>query len=527
MKEIFAKNKSLIITISFVFILLFIISTGIFLYKKDKLDFLVKNSFFDKPSAFIYKIVWQGKYEKELLESDLKLSNIQKEKAENRADQEGIARVRAEEETQVESVKRNQAEAKAKQEEFEKNLKEQKLSEKEAEEKKMSADNDGDGLTYRRELELGTSDWNNDSDNDGIKDREDLHPAGGGSNMPQTFAWSYGNYNYTFTTSLPEDWFFYYKNKPRLSAENITYVTYGDKFIKEIADKVLAKARENSYCEACLATAFIQSLPYVEDVYTGYDEYPKYPLETLFEKNGDCEDTSYLTAAIIRAMNIDTVLVLLPGHMAVGVWADCDTPGTYYKVGDKCYYYLETTGDGFNLGDIPDTFKYTPATLVSIPEGQRYNVIPRYVKPCDSSSVVPGYYYDGVNFYSDSQCYNLVYCMNYKGYYVDGKTSDLFWDSSCAQIVVKGCIKSTTYSGYFTDGAEYYNDSKCSQRMRLCRPSSVNYGMYWNGYNLFWDSGCNQNVVSGCTKSTYYPSYFFDGTKYYSDHMCSVLADPH
>jgi len=423
-----------------------------------------------------------------------------------------------------EQVTRKGAEAKAKQEEFEKNLKEQQLISKEAEEKMMNADNDSDGLTYRRELELGTSDWNIDSDYDGIPDNLDTHPAGGGRNIPQTFAWSYGGYNWTFTTAIQEDWYDYYRAKPRLPVASAGYITYNDPFIQRISKKILEEAKKDNLCEACLVSAFIQSLPYISDVYTGYDEYPKYPVETFFEKNGDCENTSYLTASIIRAMNIDTVLILLPGHMAVGVWADCNNSGTYYKLNERCYYYIETTGENWNLGDIPDNYRYTTATLVKIPSGETFNVSPQYKKPCYSSPDFPGYYSDGENFYSDSQCNYFAYCLPFEEFYVKPKELNLYWDSSCSQVVVKGCYKSTDYPGYFYDSFGFYYDSQCTQKARICRPSSVYSDRYWDGDYNYWDSSCTQKVVSWCTKSIYYPGYFFNSIdgEIYIDYQCTI-----
>ena len=157
-------------------------------------------------------------------------------------------------------------------------IKEQQLSEKEAEERRMSADNDGDGLTYREELKRGTSDWNTDSDGDGIIDSEDLHPAGGGRNIAQTFAWSYGGYNWTWTEYLHEDWYEYYKAKPRKSAESIEYITSNDPFIKRISNRILeGVAGKSDIHPTWLAVSFVQNLPYVKDIFTGYDEYPKYP----------------------------------------------------------------------------------------------------------------------------------------------------------------------------------------------------------------------------------------------------------
>jgi hypothetical protein len=419
---------------------------------------------------------------------------------------------------------RKEAEAKAKQEEFEKKLKEQQLINKEAEERMMNADNDGDGLTYREELQKGTSDWNKDSDFDGIPDNLDLHPAGGGRYQAQTFTWSYGGYNWTWTANIHEDWYEYYKAKRRSPPLSLEYITSNDPFIKEVAKKISETAEKNNLSKSALAVAFVQSLSYLDDVYTGYDEYPKYPVETFFEKNGDCEDMSYLTASIVDAMNIDSVLIVLPGHMAVGIWFDCEMPGTYYKVGDRCYYYTETTGEGWFSGEIPDKYKYTTATLIKIPSGEKITVSPQYKKPCYASPDFPGYYFDGKNYYSDSQCNYLAYCMPYKEFYINPQTLDFYWDSSCSQLVVKGCSKSTYYPGYFFDGIDYYYDSQCTQKARVCRPSSIYSDRYWDGYNNYWDSNCTQKIVPGCYKSTYRPGYFFDGWDYYYDYQCTQKA---
>jgi len=244
--------------------------------------------------------------------------------------------------------------------------------------------------------------------------------------------------------------------------------------------------------------------------------------ETFFEKNGDCEDMSYLAASIIDAMGYGVVLVLLPRHMAIGIYMDCDTPGTYYKVDGKCYYYVETTTNILAGGEIPDKYRNTRATIIKIPSGETVSVYPHYIKPCYASSNFPGYYSDGENFYSDSQCNHLTNCLRYKGFYINPQTSDLYWDSSCRQIVIKGCYKSKKYPGYFYDDAmEYYHDSRCTQKARLCR-SSPNYAdTYYDGYNEYWDSNCTQKVVPGCAKSVYYPGYFFDGKDYYYDSQCT------
>lgn len=407
--------------------------------------------------------------------------------------------------------------------------KEQELAEKEAEERKMNADNDGDGLTYRRELELGTSDWNTDSDSDGIIDSEDAHPAGGGRNIPQTFAWSYGGHNWTWTESIQEDWHDYYRAKqPRSSPESVEYITSDDPFIKKISKKISENANAKSNInEVWLAISFVQNLPYVDDVFTGYDEYPKYPVETFFEKNGDCEDTSYLAASIIDAMGYGAVLILLPGHMAVGVYMNCDTSGTYYEFEGRCYYYVETTSKDWTGGEIPDRYRNTLATLIKVPSGKTADVYPKYKKPCYASSDFSGYYFDGENYYSDNQCNYLTSCLLYEEFYYNPRIQSFYWDSGCVQIVTKGCSKSTSYPGYFYDDYNFYYDSRCIQKAKICRLSSYYSDRYWDGDYNYWDSNCTQKIVSWCSKSTYNPGYFFNSLDYdyYYDYQCTQKAD--
>ncbi|WP_298665711.1 hypothetical protein [uncultured Methanofollis sp.] len=110
---------------------------------------------------------------------------------------------------------------------------------------------------------------------------------------------------------------------------------------------------------------FVQQLPYSSDdapaSYTGGAvpaqaihtpggvEYPKYPVETLVDGEGDCEDSSILAASLLTFMGYDTVLLGYSDHMAVGVqmtgngpyYADY-TPRSY-DFGGKRYYYVETT----------------------------------------------------------------------------------------------------------------------------------------------------------------------------------------
>jgi hypothetical protein len=113
---------------------------------------------------------------------------------------------------------------------------------------------------------------------------------------------------------------------------------------------------------------FVQALPYAsDDVTTGFDEYPKTVAETIVEGGGDCEDTAILTAALLQAepFGYDTILISPPGHMAVGVYGT-DLPGTYWELDGRRYYYLETTGEGYDVGELPEVYEGETARLYRI-----------------------------------------------------------------------------------------------------------------------------------------------------------------
>jgi hypothetical protein len=109
--------------------------------------------------------------------------------------------------------------------------------------------------------------------------------------------------------------------------------------------------------------AFVQSLPYtVDEVTTEWDEYPRYPIETLFDRGGDCEDTSILVAALLDRMGYDVCLLILENenHCAVGINIE-GAYGSYYEDNGKKYFYLETTGEGWKIGETPPVFIDTSA----------------------------------------------------------------------------------------------------------------------------------------------------------------------
>lgn len=103
-----------------------------------------------------------------------------------------------------------------------------------------------------------------------------------------------------------------------------------------------------------LAIKLVQNIEYITDKEgKGYREYPKYPTETLLEKEGDCEDTCILLTSLLKQLGYDTVLFwyISGTHMSVGLADGVSRKGTSVEFAGKEYYYVETTASGYDIGE--------------------------------------------------------------------------------------------------------------------------------------------------------------------------------
>ena len=179
--------------------------------------------------------------------------------------------------------------------------------------------------------------------------------------ITRSYNWNFKGTSYSWKLTIPQSLYTYYRMQPHDSSELTTYKQYViSSQDKQYLDALLKKLKESGekkgYSDAenvMNVISFVQSLPYFYDnSSTIYDNYPRYPIETLVDNGGDCEDTAILTAAFLKEMGYGVVLVNPSGHMAVGVKCN-NCAGTYYEYDGDRYYYLETTGNNFQIGEIP------------------------------------------------------------------------------------------------------------------------------------------------------------------------------
>jgi len=190
------------------------------------------------------------------------------------------------------------------------------------------------------------------------------------STVTRTFKWHYNERTYSLDHTFDYNTYTFYKGLPRTFSNYAEYVVESSRypFIEDFAKtlKQLAKKHGLSNWETInLIVKFVQSIPYVDDP---VGEYPRFPIETLVDLAGDCEDSAILLAAILSSLGYEVLLVSPPGHMAVAL-ACPNCNGTYYAQEGKRYFYIETTDVGWAIGAIPAQYQGRSAKVHAVKSG--------------------------------------------------------------------------------------------------------------------------------------------------------------
>jgi hypothetical protein len=180
------------------------------------------------------------------------------------------------------------------------------------------------------------------------------------------FEWNFRGDLFSLSLNLDRSVYTHFKNLDHSVSQNEDYTRFStpdEQYVKEISNQLEEMAENNGYTsnldKAEFILAFVGAIQYVTDIEGSEQiEYPKYPIEMLWEGVGDCEDASALYISLMEAIGEDTVLVLLlvkqnedeewGGHAMVGISIQGGS-GSYFQMGsgnkaDIEFYIAETTG---------------------------------------------------------------------------------------------------------------------------------------------------------------------------------------
>ena len=173
------------------------------------------------------------------------------------------------------------------------------------------------------------------------------------------------NYNVfrNYTSSTGANWFTHSNEVTRVMVNRLGILyheTYGDdKSLDtlDFANFILGFVQVNWYYS-------YDDEQYVDGSISDNVDYWCYPMETIYSGCGDCEDTSILYCAIVKAMGYDTALMTAyassvprtsgASNHCVSLVAVSGSDGdATYTIGGKVYSFCETTSVGSSVGENP------------------------------------------------------------------------------------------------------------------------------------------------------------------------------
>ncbi|TXT61481.1 MAG: hypothetical protein BAJALOKI2v1_30102 [Promethearchaeota archaeon] len=185
------------------------------------------------------------------------------------------------------------------------------------------------------------------------------------------FDTNYGTEGWNYWIQVPFENYFYFRLYQDHTVQRSSYTTLANSienfcnassvyFMAQTVIEVCSdKNDDEEICNAILNLVqdkgnFTPCIHYISEE----DDMPKYPIETICEGGGDCEDKSILFVSLLESVGYDTILIIIPGHCFAGVYL-AETPtwgdGWYVEYNGKEYYTCETTMEGWRVGDLPSS----------------------------------------------------------------------------------------------------------------------------------------------------------------------------
>lgn len=184
------------------------------------------------------------------------------------------------------------------------------------------------------------------------------------------YEWSHKGKEFYYEITWPSEWLSRLKDEPHdiTNVDGYGHYVHHDPYeseledffekIIELGEQYLEFSESKDVLEYLLS--FVQHLQY----YADRGEYPRYPMETIIDKGGDCEDSAILIAfltenlsykcAFLRFVNEGFLGIGSSAHIDLGISPsyEGEFSGNYWTADDgERYYFASCNGRGWRVGD--------------------------------------------------------------------------------------------------------------------------------------------------------------------------------
>ncbi len=185
------------------------------------------------------------------------------------------------------------------------------------------------------------------------------------------YEWDYAGRHFNWTVSIPSSLYYEYAGRVRGAWDQRDYDDYvldplDDDYLEDLVDWIQAEVGTDFYTTVECLFHFVQAaIDYAYDPL--WYEYPRYPVETLVDETGDCEDTAILYASLVRTLGsgamlaavdtnhdgtVDHMITLVPVSQAYADATVCANGcvKSFWTYGGQLYAFAETTGEPDLMG---------------------------------------------------------------------------------------------------------------------------------------------------------------------------------
>ncbi|MFC2077828.1 PKD domain-containing protein, partial [Candidatus Bipolaricaulota bacterium] len=214
--------------------------------------------------------------------------------------------------------------------------------------------------------------------------------------IPRHYEWVYDGQDQSCDLEIPADLYSYYRSQPRMAWSLRDYDAYvldplDDDFLEAVTQEILSLTAGDYHASLENALFFVQKcIQYVYDPL--WFEYPRYPIETLVDGGGDCEDTAILYTSLVRTLGHGALMVVVDtdgdgtvDHMVAWVpveqtFIDQHPDRSFWDYLGQTYAFAETAVEGGYLPLGVDPWGLTPGQIDTIYDVSRVDHTPQAVR---------------------------------------------------------------------------------------------------------------------------------------------------
>jgi len=226
--------------------------------------------------------------------------------------------------------------------------------------------------------------------------------AGTGATISRHYEWVYDEQAQSCDLEIPTSLYSYYKTQPRMVWTGRDYDDYvldplDDSYLETVTQEILQTTAGDYHAALENALFFVQNcIRYVYDPL--WFEYPRYPIETLVDGTGDCEDTAILYTSLVRTLGHGALMVIVDtdgdgsiDHMVAWVpvepsFVNAHPDRSFWDYHGETYAFAETAVEGGYLPLGVDPWGLTPGQIDTIYDVSRVDRTPRVVRRAPASA---------------------------------------------------------------------------------------------------------------------------------------------